>query len=108
MHLAQRIKRCAIHSVALVRDEMTLVDENEMPMSEQFWRAEYRLNRRKYDLLIPISATESRTVNPERRVGPKREQVLDVLLDQLLYVYQHEHAHVRISLDCVTYQPRDK
>ena len=102
------VKRGAVHAVAVMRHEMAFIDQNEMALAETLGRTKDALNAGKDDLLIPVAPAERRTIDAERCIRPKREQMLDVLLDQFLNMDKTENAHVGIFADRVAHQPRDQ
>ena len=86
MRLAQHVERGAIHALAAVRHQMTLVDQHQVAPAEALGRAKHGPDRGEDDLPVPVAAAERGAIDTERRVRPEREQMRDVLFDQFLDV----------------------
>ena len=73
----------AIHSVAVMRHEVSLVDQHQVPRSEPRGVAPDALHAGEDDRRVPFALADACAVDSDRGVRPQREQVLDILLDEL-------------------------
>ena len=104
---AQLGKEAAIHAVAVMRYQVRLVDQHQVPRSEPRGVAPDALHPGEDDRRIPFALADAGAVDSDRRVRPQREQVLEILLDQLEHVGHDQHPQRRITSRDVADQVRD-
>src|SRR5262249_56448112 len=77
---------------------MAFIREQEIAPAEPLRRAPHALDVGEDDRRVPIATLESRAVDAHRRRGPQPKQMLEILLEQLAHVHEHERSKRRIPL----------
>ncbi len=103
VHLERAVEDLAIHALARVRDQMRLVDDNEVEPAIEMPLIVDRLDRGDGDLSHLAHAQTGR-VDAERRHLPALGDLLGILLDQFLDVRENEDVGVRPCLACLAHE----
>src|SRR5262249_60493799 len=78
--------------------QMAFTRWRELAPAEPLRRAPHALDVGEDDRRAPIATLESRAVDAHRRRGPQPKQMLEILLEQLAHVHEHERSKRRIPL----------
>ena len=81
-----------------MRHEVRLVDQHKVPRSEPRGVAPDALHAGEDDRRIPFAPADTGAVDSDWGVRPQREQVLDILLDELERMGDNQHPQSRIML----------
>ena len=82
----------SIHRVRRARDQVRLVDQDDVDLAELGRAVVDRLDPGEGDLSSPVTLPQAGGVDADRGLGPEAQQLLGVLSDQLADMRQHQDA----------------